>query len=68
MLEYKVHKELFAFLSLEKNPTMYWIDSIGQAMAQHMHGIVLEVTKFVVGAVQFMSLTCDEVSTIDNQN
>jgi hypothetical protein len=37
-------------------------------MAQHMHGIVLEATKSVVGATQFMSLACDEVSTIDNQN
>ncbi len=37
-------------------------------MAQHMHGIVLEVTKYVIGVAQFISLTCDEVSTIDNQN
>jgi hypothetical protein len=35
-------------------------------MVQHMHGIVLEATKFVVGVAQFISLTCDEVNTIDN--
>jgi hypothetical protein len=35
-------------------------------MAQHMHGIVLEVTKSVVKTTNYLSLTCDEVSTIDN--
>jgi hypothetical protein len=69
MLVLKVHKELFDFLSLEENPKMNWIDSVGNwAMAQHMHDIVLEVTKYVIGVAQFISLTCDEVSTIDNQN
>jgi len=65
MLELKVHKELFDFLSLEENPKMKWIDSVGNwAMAQHMHDIVLEVTKYVIGVAQFISLTCDEVSTM----
>jgi hypothetical protein len=35
-------------------------------MVQHMHDIALEATKFVVGVAQFISLTCDEVNTIDN--
>ncbi len=33
-----------------------------------MHGIILEATNFVIGASQFISFTCDEVSTIDNQS
>jgi hypothetical protein len=37
-------------------------------MVQHMHGIILEATKFVVGVVQYLSFTCDEVSIIDNQS
>jgi hypothetical protein len=37
-------------------------------MAQHMHGIVLEATKFVVGTTNYLSLTCDEVNTIDLYN
>jgi hypothetical protein len=37
-------------------------------MVQHMHGIVLEVTKSIIGVAQFISLTCDEVSTINNQS
>jgi hypothetical protein len=37
-------------------------------MVQHMHGIILEVTKSIVGIAQYLSFICDEVSTIDNQN
>jgi hypothetical protein len=33
-----------------------------------MHGIVLEVTKFAIEIAQYLSLTCDEVSTINNQS
>ncbi len=33
-----------------------------------MHGIILEATKFAIGIAQYLSLTCDEVSIIDNQS
>jgi hypothetical protein len=33
-----------------------------------MHGIVLEATKSTIGIVNYLSLTCDEVNTIDNQS
>jgi hypothetical protein len=46
MLEYEAHKELFDFLNLEENPKMHWIDSIGSAITQHMHNIVLKATIF----------------------
>jgi hypothetical protein len=44
---------------------MHWIDLVGWAMGQHMHDIILEATKFVVGVAQFISFTCDVVNTID---
>jgi len=37
-------------------------------MAQHVHGIVLEAAKSIVGTTNYLSLTCDEVNTIDNYN
>jgi hypothetical protein len=40
MLEYGAYKEPFDFLNLEENPKIQWIDSIGWAMAQHMHNMV----------------------------
>jgi hypothetical protein len=68
MLEYEAPNKLFDFLSFEENPKMHWTDLASWAMVQHMHGIILEATKSIVGVAEFISLTCDEVSTIDNQN
>jgi hypothetical protein len=68
MFEFEVHKDLFDFLSLEENLKMHWTHNFGWAMVQHMHGIILEVTKSIVGIAQYLSFICDEVSTIDNQN
>ncbi len=49
MLEYEAHKNLFDFLNLEENPKRHRIDNYGWAMAQHMHGIILEATKSTIG-------------------
>jgi hypothetical protein len=68
MLEYEAQKDLFNFLNLEKIPKMHWTNNFNRVMAQHMHGIILEATQFAIGATQYLSLICDEVSTIDNQS
>ncbi len=48
-LEYDIHKDLFDFLNLDENPKMHCINVYGWAMVQHVHVIILEATKFVVG-------------------
>jgi hypothetical protein len=68
MLEYEAQKDLFDFLNLEESLKMHWTNNYGKVMAQHMHGIILEVTQFAIGATQYLSLICDEVNTIDNQS
>ncbi len=68
MLEYEAHKELFDFLNLEVNPKMHWIDLVGWAITQHMHNIILEAIISIITGVRYISLTCDEMSTIDNHN
>jgi hypothetical protein len=68
MLEYGVHKDLFDFLNLGHNPKMHWIDTSNWATVQHMDGIILEAKKFVVGMTNYLSLTYDEMSPIDNQS
>jgi len=50
MFKYEAHKELFDFLNFEENPKMHWTNSSSRAMVRHMHNIVLEATKFDVGA------------------
>jgi len=68
MLEYEVQKDLFVFFIFEESPKMHWTNNYGRVIAQHMHGIILEATQFAIGATQYSSLICDEVSTIDNQS
>jgi hypothetical protein len=68
MFEYKAHKKLFDFLSLEENPKMHQgqFNRLGHGSTHH--GIILEATKSTIGATQFIALTCDEVNYINNQN
>jgi hypothetical protein len=68
MLAYEAQKDLFDFLNLEESPKMHWTNNYGRVMAQHIHGIILEATQFAIGATQYLSLICDEVSIIDNQS
>jgi hypothetical protein len=68
MLEYETHMELFDFLNLEEILKMHWINSVGWAMAQHMHNMVLEANIYTIIVVRYISLTCYEVSIIDNYN
>ncbi len=66
MFDYGAHKDLFVFLNLQESPKMHWIYTSNWAMVEHMHGIVLEATKYVVGMTNYSSLTYDEINTIDN--
>ncbi len=40
------------------------INVYGWAMVQHMHVIILEATKFVIGITYYLSFTCNEVNII----
>jgi hypothetical protein len=37
-------------------------------MVQHIQNMVLDATIFVITTTQYIYLTCDEVSIIDNQS
>jgi hypothetical protein len=51
MLEFKVHRNLFNFLNLAEKFKLYWMNSMGWVLVQHMHNIVLEATIYVVMVV-----------------
>jgi hypothetical protein len=51
MFEYKVHKNLFNFLNLAKTLKLYYMNSMGWVMVQHMHNIVLEAAISIVMVV-----------------
>jgi hypothetical protein len=50
-------------LKLENYLWKHWFDTIGWTMAETMHNIVLQAIKECVQKVEFISLSCDEVTT-----
>jgi hypothetical protein len=54
MLEYEAHKDLFDFLNFEENPKMHWTNSSAWITTQHIHGIILEATKFIIKKTQIL--------------
>jgi len=66
MFEYEAHKGLLEFLNFEENPKIHWTNLVGWAMIKHIHNIILELVIYTITTTQYISLTCDEVSIIDN--
>jgi hypothetical protein len=61
-------KEFFKFSKVENCPYKHWSDSIGWIMAEAIHNVVLQTTKIVMQKSPFISMSCDEVTTINNQS
>jgi hypothetical protein len=46
----------------------YWSDSSGWKMAESLYNVVQKQTRRVVCGARYFSLSCDEVTTVDNQS
>lgn len=66
MLEYEASKELLGFLGVPKMPQGHWSDNSGWVIAEFMNLQVLEKQRETVKSAKYFSVTCDEVTTIDN--
>jgi hypothetical protein len=49
-------------------PKTHWFNSICWEMASYMHELVVKKTMDLVQVVRFISLSCDEVTTLDQQS
>ena len=66
MLEYESRAALYDFLNVPNIPRMHWSDNSGWIMDEFMYAKVrTSISRVFVGA-NYVALTCDEVSTIDN--
>ncbi len=66
MLEYESLYELFKSLNVPNNLSMHWSNTSGSTLAKFMH---IQVQEAIVKAIQiarFITILCDEVTTIDN--
>jgi len=66
MVEYEKRTALYSFTGVLKNPKMRWLDSLSWVMAKFMYAQVTSAIMDVVSIVNYVALTCDEVSTMGN--
>jgi len=66
MLEYEEREALYAFLNVPNLPRMHWNDSSRWNLADYMYFQVQEAIKKKIRAANFVAITCDEVTIVDN--
>jgi hypothetical protein len=69
MINYEHMNKSFHFLNVQDFPKLYWFNTIGGGggvcVATCMHELVVNKIKDLVQAISFISLSCDEVTTMD---
>jgi len=68
MLEYEACQSLFKFLLLLGLPKLHWSDNASWEIADAMFKQVAKQNRVVMQSSKFLSMSCDEVTTIDNQS
>ncbi len=65
MTNYENMSKLLQFLDVKDILRTHWSTLVGLRMASYMHELVVKKTKDLVQATRFISLSCDEVTTMD---
>jgi hypothetical protein len=68
MTDYENMSKLLQFLGAPNYPRMHWSGNTSWEMATNMHEVVMNKIRNLVQSVQFISLSCDEVTTCDQQS
>jgi len=68
MTNYENMNKLLQFLGAPNYPKTHWFGNISWEMATYMHEVVVNKIRNLVQSVQFISLSCDEVTTCEQQS
>jgi hypothetical protein len=68
MIEYIAMHTLFVELNVSNNPMKHWSNGFGWEMTNYMFKQVLKQTRTIVVRASFISLSVDEVITVNNQS
>ncbi len=55
------------FFNVHHTPKKHWTHSSGWDMATTMHNVIVKQIVLLVQQVRFLSISCDEVTILDNQ-
>ncbi len=64
----KIWASCYGFFDLKDFPRTYWANLVGWEMGSYMHELMVKKTKDLVQAAKFISLSCDEVTILDQQS
>jgi hypothetical protein len=67
MMEYAALRPQFSFLGVPKMPKNHWSDGAGWKLANCFYHQIQAKTKLVMHTAHFFSITCDEITSLDNQ-
>jgi hypothetical protein len=62
------HETTVFFFNVPLNPKHHWSDYVGRVMAECLHKHVFNKMWKDVASSKYLTLSCDEVTTIDNQS
>jgi hypothetical protein len=68
MLEYESMRQLFTFLKMPHLSKKHWSDNFGWLIAKYLYRQVMMKVVEVLAAARYVAITCDEVTTMDNQS
>jgi hypothetical protein len=66
MVEFRCRCQLYSFIEVPNLPTLHWSDGAGWLMATFMYDLVKEKHRAMLIAAQYIALTADETSAVDN--
>jgi hypothetical protein len=68
MSDYTAQKALFDVLNVPNQPRKHWSIGAGREIAESLEMVIANCTKANLQKANFVSLSCDEVTTVDNQS
>jgi hypothetical protein len=68
MIKYEQMQSLFAFFKVPNNPLKHWNDCVGWEITKNLYRVVLNAIKEVILTSSFLSISTNEVTTIDNHS
>jgi hypothetical protein len=68
MIDYENMNKISHFLDEKIIPRTHWSNTSGWEMTSCIHESLVNKTKFLVEHVKFISLSCDEVTSFDQQS
>ena len=66
MCDYERQQHLLRHVKVKRVPKRHWSKTSGSEMSEYLHASVMSALKVIVQSARFVSISADEVTTVDN--